>query len=114
MEFDRESRTEDYFLQGVIEICLVGREGHAVTKAICENLLTAARVHKAHGYKHVQLMKSLLAIQPEATMDKLFDGGEEESESGKNLIWEASQTGDNPMEVLRVCPRSYCFAAKLS
>ena len=100
IEFNRNRRQDGYYLPGVIKGCLANSEGCVATKTICGNLLAAARGHNAHGSEHVQLLRSLLVAQPEAAMDALFGGGEEERKSGKHLMLEASQAGGNPMEVL--------------
>ena len=83
MEFYQESRREDYFLHGVIEVCLAGDKGDAVANAMCENLLSAAEGDRTHGFEHAQLLKALLAIQPRATLDALFGGDEKVRDAGK-------------------------------
>jgi hypothetical protein len=92
MTFDRRNlQREDYHLARLVEICLVGDEGSAIARVICDRLRTANAAHHIYGMDHNGLLAALFKDQPQATLDGLLTGDEKLVSAGRHVIKEAGR-----------------------
>lgn len=98
LDFTRQTKQDDYHLNGVVEVCVTADGGYEVARIVCENLKKAAAEYKTHGFDHNQLLKAVFKIQPRAALDALLTGDERSIEIGKHLVGQAGYLLTNPMD----------------
>jgi hypothetical protein len=81
--------TEDYYLREVVKVCVEGADGYGATVAICQSLRRAILEEKTYGLYNIALLNALSEFQPEAILDALLTGDENEIAAGRKLIGEA-------------------------
>jgi hypothetical protein len=82
----RHDTSEDYRLSMVVKSCFINKDGAALTVELCHKLIASASSHSKYEIGHDCLLKSLFSVQPAATLDGLFGGGEEERKRGLRLF----------------------------
>ncbi len=90
VKFSRTDQRNHFNPDGLIEACLLGNEGSAVAKMICEKLKQAIAAHETSGYDHNQLLRCLFRAQPTVALDAFFTGDEDSNRFGLRFMREAS------------------------
>lgn len=97
----RNNNKDDFDLAVVIRACL--REPRAATIAaeFTSRLKEAVRTGETYGLNNTDVLKALFETQPEATLEALFAGGEEDQQLGISIF---EFVGDREVDPLEVVP----------
>lgn len=100
MRLDRRNRSEDFHLGGLVEVCIGGKGGCEITRAICERLKNSVANYQTYGYDHCQLLQAMLKMQPRSALNALLGGDGKSIETGKRAIDQAGHLQSNPMNAV--------------
>jgi hypothetical protein len=100
MTFSRGNHGNDYALGRVVEVCLVGDDGCAIARGICDKLRTAHAAYEIYGYDHAHLIKALFKLQPEGALAGLLTGDEKDVLAGRRFIEQTGRVQPNALDDL--------------
>ncbi len=100
LTFTKGGDREDYRLGAISEFCLVGAKGAAIVHEICEKLKESVSKYKTHAYYFDDLLEGLFRVQPTATLNGLFGGGEAAVEPGLRIINDIRWHKKNPLDIV--------------
>lgn len=94
----RRSDDGGYNLGIIARSCLLGPEGAAAVREICQNLKRAVSKSETYAFYHGELLKILLGIQPLATLEGLCGSTKADLDSGMRILVEAGRLRGNPFD----------------
>ncbi len=95
LTIDKKDGSNDHRLAFVFEACLSGPDGIETTQDVCRNLKMAIADRRAYAFYHLDLVRALLKVHPNAGLDAFFAGNERERELGLQVM--ADDYGRNPV-----------------
>ena len=121
--FRRGNQCQDYELAEVVRICLTGPESAPLATEVVGQLRQAIAAYETYSSDNDDLLKALLAVQPAAVLDALFEGDERERRAGIGAFDHLNDHRSNPADEISLekliawCnqdrERHYSFAASL-
>ncbi|MGE4580469.1 MAG: hypothetical protein AB7F21_13145 [Desulfuromonadales bacterium] len=100
VKFDKGRRNEDYKLASVVKTSLTSQDAGAVASLIANRLRRAMADHETSVYDYGDLMTALFEVQPEAVLDALFEGDEEDCQNGTRVLEDLSEHRKSPADVI--------------
>ncbi len=94
----RRTDVDIYNLGIIAQSCLLGAEGAAAVREICNNLKRAVTESRTYAFHHGDFLSVLLHVQPLAALDALCGGGRASLESGIRILGQAGQVRGNPFD----------------
>lgn len=95
--FARRNDSDEYKVGDVVRICLAGDGGAELAQELIGKLLDATVNRMTIESEHQSLVEGLLAVQPEAILNGMLGGSEEERKRGVIFIKNASRHQKNPL-----------------
>lgn len=96
--FRRGNQREDYELAGVARACLTGPEAAPLAAEVIGRLRQAVAAYETYSFDNDDLLKALIAVQPAAVLDALFEGGDEEQRVGVGVFDHLHDHRPNPAD----------------
>ncbi|NEU12101.1 hypothetical protein G3T14_08145 [Methylobacterium sp. BTF04] len=100
LQFRRGNQRDDHNLARVVRACLTGPEAATLATEITGQLRRAVAAHETHSFDNDDLLKALLAVQPTAVLDALFEGDARECQAGVNVFDHLHNHRPNPADVI--------------
>ncbi|MBB4360626.1 hypothetical protein GGD65_001624 [Bradyrhizobium sp. CIR18] len=92
-----QAENDDHRLGDIARRCLVGMEGAPVAQKIWRDLKAALHASELYSWEHDELVQALFVVQPDAMLDVLVEGGDDDRKASIEIIDEITQQRQNPI-----------------
>lgn len=86
IRFRRGTQRDDYELAVVVRACLTGPEAAPLAAEVAGLLRRAVMAYETYSSDNDDLLKAMLAVQPTAVLDALFEGDDQEQRAGVGVL----------------------------
>lgn len=86
VRFTRGKRCDEDNLVGVMRACLAGPDAAPLAVEVASKLRRAVAAWETDSFDNGNLLKALLAVQPRAVLDALFEGDDGERQAGVSVF----------------------------
>lgn len=100
MKFKKNDQRDSYLLAGVAKACLSGPDAGQVTASLASRLKQAVANFETYSFDNTELLETLLKIQPNAVLDALFEGDEENQREGLAVFDHIYESRANPADAI--------------
>jgi hypothetical protein len=100
VRFKKGNRRCDYNLAGIARACLTDLEGGPIAAEVARRLRQAVATWEISAFDNNDLLKALLAVQPRAVLDALFEGTEREQRAGVRVFDHLREHRANPADAI--------------
>ena len=98
IRFRRGNQRGDHELARVVRACLNGSEAAPLAAEVAGRLRRAVAAYETYSFDNNHLLKALLAVQPTAVLDALFEGDDQEQRAGIGVFDHQHDHRPNPAD----------------
>ena len=98
VQFRRGNSRADDELAEVARACLTGPDAALLAAEVASKLRQAVAAHETSSFDNGDLLRALLAVQPTAVLDALFEGGDGDQRAGVRVFHHFDDHQVNPAD----------------
>jgi len=98
IRFRRGNQRDDHELAAVVRACLTGPEAAPLAAEIAARLRRAVAAYETYSFDNDDMLKALLAVQPTAVLNALFEGDDQEQREGVDVFDHLHDHRSNPAD----------------